>query len=312
MAELKRNADELQELRNQILQFVSEENVLVEEPMSKHTTFRTGGPADLFVKVPDRETLQKLLKFLKSESEPYFVLGNGSNLLVSDAGYRGVVLQMAESFTEIRVDGNRIEAGAGASLAKIASVAREHGLAGLEFASGIPGSLGGALLMNAGAYGSEMRNVTELVEVMTPRGEVRMFSGEGMEFGYRTSFLKGGKSLILSAILRLSPDDGASIQERMDDLNQKRRDKQPLEYPSAGSTFKRPEGQFAGKLIEDAGLKGFTVGGAQVSEKHAGFVINKGEATSRDIYDLIQEVQERVQEETGVELEPEVLFLGEF
>lgn len=297
---------------NKLAAIVRDEQVLRDEPMQKHTTFRVGGPADYFVMPETIEQVQKVVTLCKEEEIPYYIVGNGSNLLVSDKGYRGVIIQIGKRFGQIEVKENQITAQAGALLSAVANRALEAGLAGFEFAAGIPGSLGGACVMNAGAYGGEMKDVLLSVTVLTPEGEVLTIPREELELGYRTSIIEKKHYLVLEAVIELQKGDPEEIKAVMDDLRQRRIDKQPLEYPSAGSTFKRPEGYFAGKLIQDAGLKGFQVGGAQVSEKHAGFVINKNHATASDIYELMRQVSEKVEEESGVRLEPEVKRLGEF
>lgn len=301
-----------QTLCENIAHYISKDNIKIEEPMSKHTTFRVGGPCEALVAVNNAKELSDVLNYLTKLEESYFILGNGSNLLVSDQGYKGVVIQLAGEFQDIQVIGQDIYAGAGAKLAAIAKVAKEHSLTGFEFAAGIPGTLGGALVMNAGAYDGEMKQVVKHVDIMSKDRSIMELSNEDMEFGYRTSILKRYPYIALKAVIHLEKGEEALIQAKMDDLMNRRREKQPLEYPSAGSTFKRPEGNFAGKLIMDAGLKGFAVGGAQVSEKHCGFVINKGSATATDIDKLMYIVQERVNEQFGVKLEPEVIRLGKF
>ncbi|MBQ7796482.1 MAG: UDP-N-acetylmuramate dehydrogenase, partial [Lachnospiraceae bacterium] len=247
----------------------------------------------------------------KKADTPWYVVGNGSNLLVSDKGFPGVIINTAK-FDKLETDGVTVIAGAGVLLSKVASVAYKAGLKGLEFAAGIPGSVGGACVMNAGAYGSEMKHVLKTVTVLKEDGEVATLPAEELELGYRTSVIPKRGYLVLEAEFSLEEGNQEEIKSVMNDLASRRKEKQPLEYPSAGSTFKRPEGHFAGKLIEDAGLKGFTVGGAQVSEKHAGFVINKGGATASDIYTLCKEVEQKVQEAFGISLEMEVELLGEF
>ncbi len=297
---------------NYLRQIVPDENIRVDEPMSRHTTFRTGGPASLFMRVSDTAELLKIKSFLDKTGEQYFIIGNGSNILVSDRGYDGVVISL-EMLRKVELrEGNSVYAQAGALNSAIASFARDNSLTGFEFAAGIPGTIGGAMIMNAGAYGGEMKMITREVEVIGPDGKEIILDNDAMEFGYRTSAIKGRNYIVLSALLSLEKGDALLISEKMTELAKKRKEKQPLEYPSAGSTFKRPEGYFAGKLIEDAGLKGFSVGDAQVSEKHCGFVVNKGSATSSDIYELIQKVQTRVNENFGVVLEPEVIMIGEF
>lgn len=288
------------------------DRVLANEPMKKHTTFRTGGPADYFVSPSCEQEIEAVAELCKKSSMPCYMLGNGSNLLVSDKGYPGVILSTAKGLAGITVTGRRITAGSGALLFKIAKTALEHSLTGLEFAAGIPGSLGGAVVMNAGAYGGEMKQVLKSVRVLTKDGQIKEIPAEELELGYRKSCIQSKEYIVLSAEILLDKGDAGEIKARMDEYALRRREKQPLEYPSAGSTFKRPEGHFAGKLIEEAGLKGFTVGGAQVSEKHSGFVINRGGADSSDIYRLCCQVQERVKEKFGVELEMEVKRLGDF
>ncbi len=291
---------------------LGEEKVRISEPMNRHTTFRIGGPADYFLLPSTAEEVKKILEICKEKELPYFILGNGSNLLVSDEGYCGVIIQLYRNYGGITVEGTDIRAGAGALLSQIASAAKNASLTGFEFAGGIPGTLGGAVVMNAGAYGGEMKDVLKEVTVMTEQGEIMTIPAEKLEMGYRTSLVKKAGYLVLEAVISLKVGDVEEIKAIMKDLTEKRVSKQPLEYPSAGSTFKRPEGYFAGKLIMDAGLRGYQVGGAQVSEKHCGFVINKGNATAADVCGLMKDVQEKVQEQFGVTLEPEVKFLGEF
>ncbi len=288
---------------------VGEENVLVSEPMKNHTTFRIGGEADAIVRICDTQRLAIVLRYLNQVEIPYYVLGNGSNLLVSDKGYRGVILEIADKMNEVRVEGSCLVCQAGALLSKVARTAYENGLSGLEFAAGIPGTIGGGVVMNAGAYGGELKHVVTQVTVMDRNGEELIFCNEAMEFGYRTSLIKKYPYIVTEVKLQLAEGDKSLIREKMDDLASRRREKQPLEYPSAGSTFKRPEGHFAGALIQDAGLKGYTVGGAQVSEKHSGFVINKGDATAEDVRNLMAHVQKIVKEKFDVTLEPEVIYL---
>lgn len=291
---------------------VPQENIHLNEPLSKHTTFRVGGPADCLVEVENVEQLRKIQRYLTLIEIPCVVIGNGSNLLAGDRGYRGVVLQMGEKIADIRVEGTTITAQAGALLSQIARAALEHGLTGLEFASGIPGSVGGAVVMNAGAYGGEMKQVVTAVKVLNPEGEELELDNETMEFGYRTSAIKNHPFVVTEVIMELTPGDTQAIKAQMDDLAARRREKQPLEYPSAGSTFKRPEGYFAGELIMKAGMRGYQTGGARVSDKHCGFVINVGNASAADVVDVIGEVQLTVKEKFGVQLEPEVIMLGEF
>ena len=293
-----------------IQRFVPSENIHLQEPMSRHTTFRVGGAADCLVELENEEQLRKVQHYLYLVGLPFVVLGNGSNVLVSDAGYRGVVLQISKKMRQIKVEGNRITAQAGTLMSQVAAAALEHGLTGLEFASGIPGTVGGGVVMNAGAYGGEMKQVVESVTVVNRDSEAMVLSNADMEFGYRHSTIKDQPFVVTEVIFLLQTGDKAQIKALMEDLASRRRDKQPLEFPSAGSTFKRPEGYFAGALIQDAGLRGFTIGGAQVSEKHCGFVINKGGATAEDIRQVVCEVKRIVKEKFNVELEPEVIFLG--
>lgn len=301
-----------QRFENELKKVLSERQVKTGEPMEMHTTFRVGGPADYFVLPETKEELRDVVSLCKREDMPYYILGNGSNLLVSDKGYRGVIIQIFKSMNKIRVDGNCIYAQAGALLSAIASRALEKSLKGFEFASGIPGTLGGACVMNAGAYGGEMKQVLRQVTVLDAEGNIAVIPSEELEMGYRTSVIAKEGHIVLEAVIELKEGDEKEIRELMEELKNKRVEKQPLEYPSAGSTFKRPEGYFAGKLIQDSGLRGFSVGGAQVSEKHCGFVINKDHATAADIAELMRRVSECVEEKFGVALEPEVKRLGEF
>ncbi len=290
--------------------FVPKENIRLQEPMAGHNTFRIGGEADCFLQLENETQLKGVQRYLGLAGIPFFVLGNGSNLLVSDSGYRGVVLQIGQLMSDIRVEGCRITAKAGATLAQAARAAAEHGLTGLEFASGIPGTVGGGVVMNAGAYGGEMAQVAELVKVVSGEGEILELDNDTMEFGYRTSSIKNHPFTVTEVVFRLERGDREAVRRKMEELAARRREKQPLEYPSAGSTFKRPEGHFAGKLIMEAGLRGFQIGGARVSDKHCGFVVNMGDATAQDVRDVIARVQEQVKDRFHVELEPEVIFLG--
>ena len=316
------------ELQQEIERILPAEQIRYDEPMAGHCSFRTGGPADALVSVRTGGELSALLALLRAQGEEYFLLGKGTNLLIGDGGFRGVIVTTVDPGKEpatgpgeagepfflnsVRVQGNRIAAGAGATLKAVAVAAMEHGLTGMEFAAGIPGTVGGGLVMNAGAYGGEMRQVVRKAGLLMPDGTMRDCSGEEMEFGYRTSLLRRIPAAALRAEFELTPGDPAAIRAKIADLAAQRRAKQPLEYPSAGSTFKRPEGYFAGKLIMDAGLAGYSIGGAQVSDKHCGFVINRGGATSAQIRALIEDVQQKVCEAAGVRLEREVIFLGEF
>ncbi len=297
---------------DQMLQIVGQEGIWRDEPMKKHTTFRVGGPADLLVCPKNASEIVSILNLCQKAGVPYFIIGNGSNLLVSDAGYRGVILKIYKNMNSVRVEGDRIFAQAGALLSAVSHKAMEAGLSGMEFASGIPGTLGGACVMNAGAYGGEMKDCLESVTVLTVNGEVCTLPAEKLKLGYRYSTIKDRGDIVLEAVLRLHGKNREAIAAYMQELKEKRLEKQPLDYPSAGSTFKRPEGYFAGKLIQDAGLRGYRVGGAQVSDKHCGFVINTGDASAADIMKLIRDVQAVVYEKFQVRMEPEVKFLGEF
>ena len=285
--------------------------IFMEEPMKKHTTFRVGGPADVLVQ-PDETALAAILALCRQYHVSYSFIGNGSNLLVGDKGIRGVVIEMTDPMGNIEVDGTQITAQAGAMLSKIANTAASNGLGGMEFAAGIPGSVGGAVVMNAGAYGGEMKDIIERVYVLDENGAQLELDRTALNLGYRHSCIPEKKYIVTKVVLELVPRNEAEIRSEMKELNEKRAEKQPLQYPSAGSTFKRPEGYFAGKLIMDAGLRGYQVGGAQVSEKHCGFVINKGDATAADICQLMRDVSDKVQAQFGVVLEPEVKMIGEF
>lgn len=301
-----------QQLYDGLCQAAGREQVLVDERMDRHTTFRIGGPADFFVIPETIEQLAQTVRICREQKVPFYILGNGSNLLVGDKGYRGVIIQVYKNLNAVHTDGQVISAQAGAMLSVIAKQALAHGLAGFEFASGIPGTLGGAVVMNAGAYGGEMKDIIRKVTVLTPEGKIQTIPGDQMEFGYRTSIVEKKSLIVLLAVIELENGNSEEIRSRMEELKRKRTSRQPLELPSAGSTFKRPQGYFAGKLIMDAGLQGFTVGGAQVSEKHCGFVVNRGGASAADVRELMRQVTEKVQERFGVTLEPEVKMLGEF
>lgn len=281
-----------------------------DEIMKNHTSFKIGGKADYFVECTCAECLKTVLNAAQRFGVPYFILGKGSNLLVSDKGIRGVVISLS-AFDEITVSGNEIVAGAGATLARICTAALENSLTGLEFAYGIPGSVGGALYMNAGAYGGEMSHVVSSATVLSQNGDIKEVTASDMCLGYRTSIFKTNGDVILSVKFALKKGEKQEIKAKMDDFMGRRKDKQPLEYPSAGSTFKRPAGHFAGALIEQNNLKGVTVGGAMVSEKHAGFVINYNNATAADVKALMHKIKATVLEKNGVTLEPEVIFVGE-
>ena len=285
--------------------------LLLNEPMSKHTTFRIGGPADVFISVSDESELTAVIKEAKTQNVPFMIMGNGSNMLVGDKGIRGLVIQIAGAMSEYEISGTTIKAQAGILMSKLAAAALKAGLTGFETLSGIPGTLGGGIFMNAGAYGGELKDIIKSVTYIDDEGHINTIDNSECEFGYRKSVFSGGGKYILSAVLELKKGDEAEIRRLMADYNKRRSDKQPLNLPSAGSTFKRPEGYFAGKLIQDAGLMGCSIGGAQVSEKHAGFVVNKGGATAKDVLDLIVYVQKTVYEKYGVNLETEVRLIGE-
>lgn len=291
---------------------LGEEKVLKNEPMASHTTFRIGGPADYFVMPETVRELADVLELCREENMSYFILGNGSNLLVGDKGFRGVVIQLYKNFDGIQIEGTKVTAKAGAMLIRVAKEAGRAGLTGLEFASGIPGTIGGAMVMNAGAYGGEMKDVVKAVTVLTKEGEIKTLTGEEMNFRYRGSVIEDEGYIVLEAVMELKEGNLEEIQARINELSVQRKTKQPIEYPSAGSTFKRPEGYFAGKLIQDAGLRGYQVGCAQISEKHCGFVINAGGATAADVMQLMQDVSEKVYAQFGVTLEPEVKRIGQF
>ena len=301
------------QLLTQITQILKREQVATEEPMSRHTTFRIGGKADVLVTPESIEQVINLVQLFQKEEVPFFVLGNGSNILVGDRGIRGAVIQLGNAFSDCEIMGNTMVAKSGIKLSRLANLALEHGLTGLEFAAGIPGTLGGAIYMNAGAYGGEMKQVIVEVTYLDETGKLKTVSAQECEFGYRTSlFSQTSGCVILECKIQLQPGDPIAIRETMNEFAQRRTSKQPLHLPSAGSTFKRPEGHFAGKLIQDADLMGFRFGGASVSTKHAGFVVNDQGATAAEVRELMRQVQERVETKFGVKLEPEVKFIGEF
>lgn len=296
---------------DEITTALPELQVLKDEPMSRHTTFRIGGPADYFV-CPDREQIAEVLAVAKKCGMAITVIGNGSNLLVGDKGIRGLVVEIGSAMNQIMVDKNHITAGAGALLSQVAAKAAAAELGGMEFAAGIPGSVGGAVTMNAGAYGGEMKDILRTVTVLTPEGELKTLDVSEMDLSYRHSCVPEQQYIVLEAEIELGYKPEEEIRAQMEELRNKRIEKQPLEYPSAGSTFKRPEGYFAGKLIMDAGLRGYRVGDAQVSEKHCGFVINRKNASAQEVRQLMQDVQDKVKAQFGVMLETEVKMLGEF
>lgn len=293
-----------------IRDIIPEENIFINEPMRNHTTFRIGGTADILVKPSDIDQIKEVCMACQANDVPYMIIGNGSNVLVSDDGIRGVVILLLDNYERIRVEGDIITAQAGARLSKIGTAALRCSLTGFEFACGIPGTLGGACIMNAGAYGGEMKDILLGVTAMDKDGNIREYEPHEMQLGYRTSRFAREGLIVLEAKMQLQKGNQSEIEAYMKDLAARRREKQPLEYPSAGSTFKRPEGYFAGKLIMDAGLRGYSVGDACVSEKHCGFVINKGAATAEDVCTLMKNVSAKVKDTFGVELEPEVRIIG--
>ena len=305
---IRNNTDEFTQ---RLYEKLSPERVREQEPLSKHTTFKIGGPADYLVLPATMEEVAHVLETARTYDIPVTILGNGSNVLVLDGGIRGVVLKINSEMSHIYHQGNRVIAQAGALLADVSKYAAEHGFSGMEFAIGIPGSIGGAVFMNAGAYSGEMAQVVDGVSAVCLDGRMKVLKADQLKFSYRPSIFQEEHCVICEVELALEKGKLPEIQEKMDDYTSRRESKQPLEMPSAGSTFKRPPGYFAGTLIEQAGLKGFKLGGAQVSAKHAGFVVNAGGATAQDVLDLIKEVQRRVHEHAGVMLQPEVRILGE-
>lgn len=287
-----------------------ENEIMIDEDMKNHIYFKVGGPADILLTPTSINQLSETVKVCNENNIPYYVIGNGSNLLVKDGGIRGVVIALTK-LDKIQSKGNLIKAEAGVLLKDVSERAVENSLTGFEFACGIPGSVGGAVFMNAGAYDGEIKNVILEAEVLDSDGNIIILNRDELDLGYRTSKVMKENFIVLSAIFQLELGDKEKIQDRVNELTRKREEKQPLEYPSAGSTFKRPEGYFAGKLIQDAGLKGYSIGGASVSEKHSGFVINKGGATAKDILNLIEHIQNEVKKQFGVDLHPEVRILGE-
>lgn len=287
-------------------------NVRYDEPMKEHTSMRVGGKADIYMEPDSIDELIYFIKYLREKTIPYFLIGNGTNLLVSDDGIRGAVIRLGDRIAKVEVSDNKIIAECGALLSGISKTAAENSLAGMEFANGIPGSVGGAVFMNAGAYGTEMKDIVEKVEVLDSDLKLGVLDNKQMEFGYRKSIISKGQYITTKVFFSLKKGNYNEIKKTMEDLNEKRKEKQPLDYPSAGSIFKRPEGYFAGKLIEDASLKGMMVGDAQISDKHCGFIINKGKATAKDVYNLITVIQKTIYERYGVKLETEIKLMGKF
>ena len=300
------------EIFYQLCKVVGSDNVYTDEPLKRHTTFRIGGIADYYVLPHSKTEIIETIQVCERQNIPYYILGNGSNLLVSDKGYRGVIIQIYKNFSDIKIEETKVMVQAGASLKMVAKAALEAGLGGFEFAAGIPGTMGGAVVMNAGAYGGEMKDIVTSVVVLTKESEVLTLEQDKLDFGYRTSVIEKNGYIVLRVVLQLQKKNPEEIRSYMEKLKEQRISKQPLDKPSAGSTFKRPKGYFAGQLIMEAGLRGFSIGDAEVSKKHCGFVINKGEAKAADVDMLIKEVSRRVEENTGVRLEPEVKRLGEF
>lgn len=292
-----------------IKEFVSEENVKVNASLSEYTSFKIGGPAEAVIDISNEQQLMRVINYLKMVEIDYCILGNGSNTLFADAGFQGVVLRIGNKFSDVSVRGDEIIAQGGALLVQVAKMAQANGLSGLEFAAGIPGTVGGGVIMNAGAYDGEMSYVVKQVRAISPKGDVQEFDGEALDFGYRKSVLKNSGFIVTEVVFKLAYGDSEEILAKMNDFNARRREKQPLEYPSAGSTFKRPEGYYAGQLIMEAGLRGFQIGGARVSDKHCGFIINVNKASAADVCDLIGEVQARVKARFGVDLEPEIVII---
>lgn len=303
----------MKNLRNSFMKLgIPESRILENESMAKHISFRVGGCADYYVNCTDRKELSSLLSFLTEEGVPHMLIGNGSNLLFRDSGYRGVIIHLEGEFQDCEVQGDTVIAGSGKLLSSVSSLAARSGLAGMEFASGIPGSIGGAIYMNAGAYGGEMKDIVTRVWLMSPDGkEETVRTGTEMEFAYRNSCLQRTGEIVTKVELKLQPEDAEAIQARIAELTEKRVQKQPVNFPSAGSTFKRPAEGYAAALIQESGLKGVSVGGAEVSEKHSGFIINKGGATATDVLQLMELVEKKVYEDSGIHLEPEVRIIGE-
>lgn len=298
------------DIKTEILKIVGEKGLKINEPMKEHITFEVGGPADYYVQPESKEDLIDLIKFIKSENIPYYIIGNGSNLIIKDKGYRGVIIDLTK-LNQIKVNNNIITAQTGAKLKDVAEISAQNGLSGYEFASGIPGTIGGAVRMNAGAYDGEHKYVVDSIEVIDEENKLKTLDNKDCHFSYRHSIIQEKPYIVTEVNLKLTPDDKEKIRNKIDDLNRRRKEKQPLEYPSAGSTFKRPKNNFAGTLIDKCGLKGKRVGGAMVSTKHAGFVINYDQASAEDILNLIETVQKEVKRQAGVDIQPEVIVIGE-
>lgn len=301
-----------EEFVQKLVSVAGKDGVSVNEPMANHTSFKIGGPADIMTYPGNSNQLVNIVKECVKSNIPYMVMGNGTNLLVSDKGIRGVVIKIYDNLAAFKVDNDTIELEAGMLVSKASKLALEYSLTGLEFAEGIPGTVGGAVTMNAGAYIGEMCMVVQQTEYMDGEGNIITITGDEHCFSYRSSIIQKSKGIVLKTRLMLQKGDSVNIKEKMDEFNFKRRDKQPLEWPSAGSVFKRPQGYFVGKLIDDCGLRGYGIGGAQISDKHSGFIINRGGATCSDVLALIKYIQTTVDEKFGVQLEPELRIIGDF
>ena len=296
---------------SEILNYLPADRLLFNEEMKNHTTFKIGGPVDIMVLPQDEEDVRTVISFCRQRDIPLFIFGVGSNLLVRDRGIRGIAMKLGENLDQVEVNGEEIQAQAGVKICTLARIAAFHSLSGLEFAEGIPGSLGGALVMNAGAYNGEMQAVVLEARAINPEGSIITFKNEDMQFGYRQSIFQSNGYIIISVGLKLATGNRNEIEERMLEFARRREEKQPLDKPSAGSTFRRPSGFYVGPMLEELGLKGYRLGGAQVSGKHAGFIVNNGNATARDVLDLIAYIQQKARERFGVDLQPEIRVVGE-
>jgi len=306
----KMNNDMMDLALEEVNRILKSDQILVDVPMKDYTSMRVGGKAKIVVLPSAVDEIRELIKSLGKNSIPYYVIGNGTNLIVHDAGYNGVIIKLSENFSSVTVDENIITAKSGASIVSVSNLACENSLSGLEFAAGIPGTVGGAVVMNAGAYDGEMKDVVFEATCVDHTGEIVSLGYDDLQFGYRTSRVQRDSLVVLEAKMRLNEGNMDAIKDKMKELNRRRREKQPLNFPSAGSIFKRPAGHFAGKLIEEAGLRGYQIGGAQVSEKHCGFIINTGTATASDVIELIEYIKKKVFETSGVMLQQEVKILG--
>jgi len=300
-----------EKLYNKFLEYIPKGLIKIDEPMKKHTTFKIGGPVDIFISPSNKEQIKYALKICRENEIPFYLMGNGSNLLVRDKGFRGVIIQIFKNMSKVEITEDKVWAEAGILLSSLANKIKDNSLTGFEFAAGIPGTLGGAVYMNAGAYDGEIKQVLENAELLDENGNEIVLSNEELELGYRTSILQRNNYILLSARLKLKKGNKKEIEEKMNYLAQQRADKQPINMPSAGSTFKRPPGYYAGKLIMDSGLRGYCIGGAEVSQKHCGFIINKDNATAKDVIDLIEFVQGTVYDKYCVKMEPEIKIIGE-